>query len=549
MNHTAFAYRIVAMIGFAAVNAHAACLLAAPDNYEKSLRGHGLRTDDASLRSYLKRVASADQQSTQALLDKLGHEKFSQREAATRQLARLLEVSPQRLDQATRSPHSQVVLRARWIAAQRQREGARPDQILYAVLRLVEQRRLEDAVPLLLDVARLCSANYLRNAHRDALQAAVQDGDRTLLREAIASGELPRRRAAMVALVVLDPKAAASDLKRLFKDKDNQVRLAAAIEIAKLGDRDAIAELVSLLQSEKETVRAESIRLLRRMTGKNFGYVSISKPADRAAATKRWNKWLDEHGATAKLRPAEETVRFVACVEAKAIVGLDSKGKSVWRFEKIPGWRYDRISSPSGVQRLPNGNWLITSHSMPWLFEIDVEGRLVRARRLPWPAGSLQRLDNGNLLMCQGSKRKIIEMTPDGGTHWEASVKGLAGDALRLPNGNTLVSVHNLDKLLELNPKGERVRVFEDLSAPASVRRLVTGNLLMAHYDGKIAEYTPDGRTVWTLKGFASPRDVIALENGNLLVADKEGVREITRRSVLVWQAKLGQVERLYRIP
>ena len=124
-------------------------------------------------------------------------------------------------------------------------------------------------------------------------------------------------------------------------------------------------------------------------------------------------------------RKTQEGTYLVPFMAEGAVREYDRDGRCIRRFPPV--------GSPAGVQRLPNGNTLITGGG--GVTELDKQDRVVwrldLAADLPdvqigVPAG-VERLPNGNTLFCnwgshaQGSKRgvSIMEVTPEKRIVWE----------------------------------------------------------------------------------------------------------------------------------
>ena len=115
------------------------------------------------------------------------------------------------------------------------------------------------------------------------------------------------RAAAVVGLSTVDPDAALVALKPILEDADERVRYHAAEEMRELGSRDCLPAFVSLLDSSVSNqswdvhLRFRSVRALRELTGKRFGYRASYSPKDRKPYIEAWEEWIKENGDTAPL--------------------------------------------------------------------------------------------------------------------------------------------------------------------------------------------------------------------------------------------------------
>ena len=69
-------------------------------------------------------------------------------------------------------------------------------------------------------------------------------------------------------------KEAVAVLKTLAADKDDHIKYEAARAIISHSDRDALAMLLKLLNSEDLTIRVRSAKVLRAVSGNRFGFVA-----------------------------------------------------------------------------------------------------------------------------------------------------------------------------------------------------------------------------------------------------------------------------------
>ncbi|MFW6146185.1 MAG: HEAT repeat domain-containing protein [Planctomycetota bacterium] len=78
-----------------------------------------------------------------------------------------------------------------------------------------------------------------------------------------------------------------------LQSEDDQVRIAAAVEAGRTGDRGAAAYLVELLADDAPAVRLFAVEALRRITGQALGYRWYADEASRRGAIGRWRRWLE----------------------------------------------------------------------------------------------------------------------------------------------------------------------------------------------------------------------------------------------------------------
>ena len=87
---------------------------------------------------------------------------------------------------------------------------------------------------------------------------------------------------------------ATGDLRLDLHHRDPRVRLEAAFAAAEAGRTDLAGDLVRNLEDRDESVRFITGIALKRMTGRDFGFLSFGDPRSRAEAVGRWRRWIEE---------------------------------------------------------------------------------------------------------------------------------------------------------------------------------------------------------------------------------------------------------------
>ncbi len=197
-------------------------------------------------------------------------------------------------------------------------------------------------------------------------------------------------------------------------------------------------------------------------------------------------------------RPMETRGRFAGCVvssgDSEESLLLDTSGKVLRRW-KTRGNYY------SGVAALDNGNILFGAGGQVW--EIDRDGKEVW--RLPGTVklGSVrdvQRLANGNTLVTDVNGPRAVEFSPAGKEVWSYKYDGYLQSAQRLRNGNTLIGSWNMGAI-EVESDGKVVWQHGSPDGLCRARRLANGNtLLVALLAGRVVEIDPAGNVVWEHK-------------------------------------------------
>lgn len=147
---------------------------------------------------------------------------------------------------------------------------------------------------------------------------------------------------------------------------------------------------------------------------------------------------------------------------AKDVYGDDPEFKDI----SEGGWAH-----ANAVQRLDNGNTLVSLRNFNMTVIVDKEGKVVNEYRYDdfgtsYPHEPVM-MDNGNLLVClqAESPYQVVELNPEQEVVWTYADPDLrtTRDCNRLPNGNTLIvsvdtSVPRQESIIrEVTPEGEIV--------------------------------------------------------------------------------------------
>ncbi|MCX6842523.1 MAG: hypothetical protein NTX53_09620 [candidate division WOR-3 bacterium] len=207
---------------------------------------------------------------------------------------------------------------------------------------------------------------------------------------------------------------------------------------------------------------------------------------------------------------------------------------------------------PSGIERLPNGNTLITeSGSMNQpnarVIEVDSIGRLVWAyvhSDIQW-AHTARRTADGNTLITATDSNRVLEVNARGDVVWEMrSGLDYPNEAYRLANGNTLITDRDHDRVIEVDPSRNVVWSYANLSGPHNGNRIADSNTLISNSDqNKVVEVDSAGQIVWQYgTGLSWPRSVQRLSDGHTLIASSSNNRviEVDSAGTVVWSLTSG---------
>ncbi len=262
----------------------------------------GIDPTAKSIAAYLRTVVEEEQQIA-AWVRQLGDPSFRRRAEATRLLLQAIDVDRDLLEKAAASDDPEVRARAKRILKElgKHPTARHRGHSLVLVLSVVADQRIKKLTRPLLDVISHTSHPVIHQRAIDALKATVDPDDLYELRAALAGKSPALRIAALMVIETLLGKDVSADATPLLGDKDETVRLTAALTLANLGDRRALPVFGRLLNSDRQSTRFRAAHILRQLTGKRFGFVAHDEIDHRAAPTTEWILWIDVKGPTAKL--------------------------------------------------------------------------------------------------------------------------------------------------------------------------------------------------------------------------------------------------------
>lgn len=178
---------------------------------------------------------------------------------------------------------------------------------------------------------------------------------------------------------------------------------------------------------------------------------------------------------------------LMVCPHSGQVLEVRPRGKS----ESDLIWSLNEVNYPYDALRLPGGNTLVAEHHAGRIAEYDPSRKCIRSFQVQLPQ-SLQRLDNGNILVTSTSA--VFELDRDWKEVWSAQLKGQLRPwrAERLENGNTLITDHQRGLVVELDGASNEVWRHGGLSRPVQALRLEDGNtLILEQMPGRLIEVDP----------------------------------------------------------
>jgi hypothetical protein len=220
------------------------------------------------------------------------------------------------------------------------------------------------------------------------------------------------------------------------------------------------------------------------------------------------------------------------------------------------------LDKPLGIERLPDGNTLITDSGGAYytttdaaILEVNPAGDIVwqYVGDMAFPH-SAERLANGDTLVSDTGHDRVFRVDGAGQIVWTSDDWGggsgllsdgshlhYPNDAELLADGHLLITDRNNDRVIEVDQDGQIVWAYDRLTRPHNGDRVADGNTLIANSEENVVvEVSPAGEIVWSYGGQGLldwPRDADRLADGHTLITDSRGNRvlEVDAGGQVVW--------------
>ncbi len=215
------------------------------------------------------------------------------------------------------------------------------------------------------------------------------------------------------------------------------------------------------------------------------------------------------------------------------VIEIDSNEHLVWAYVRSD------IEWAHTARRTATGTTVITATDSNRVLEVNSRGDVVWEMRsgLDYP-NEAYRLANGNTLITDRDNNRVIEVDTGRNIVW--SYANLSGphNGRRLANGHTTVSNSNANKVIEVDSAGQIVWQYgTGLSWPRCCERLSNGNTLIgSSSNNRVIEVDSAGTVVWTMTGVSMPYQATRLASGNTMISTGKRVIEVDPAKNIVWQ-------------
>ncbi|MEE2642756.1 MAG: PQQ-binding-like beta-propeller repeat protein [Planctomycetota bacterium] len=321
--------------------------------------------------------------------------------------------------------------------------------------------------------------------------------------------------------IVARVRASNGVLVEMLKNDSESVRIAAASELALLGDKACLPAAFDLLESDRTNVRIEAFLILKNVTAADLPFAANGTPEERAAARAAWGKWLDENYETLEVRKPVQ-LRFGRVLIATSQKMMEfSIGKDLVKEKETAGYR------PEDLSTTRFGSKVIAEYTNSMIRELDLSEKEVAKIALASPPRSVRKLTNGNYLVAwRDTTKPVVELDSRGKVVWQAkNLGGIAYAAERLDSGNTLITLSK--SVVEIDEDSNIVYQLagaQGVSNCKEARRLPNGNTLVV-YSTFVSIFDKDKNQVLRIRGSFTPKSALQLRDGRILVAHATGVR------------------------
>ena len=503
--------------------------------YRDSLRQMGIRTTRASLANYLtssgEYVPTLDERAEfSRLAIELGDENYTVRENASAKLLELGHKFVVELEEIARtSKDIEVRVRANGLLREVNR-SCTPVKAMYVIARdLITGLEQEILTRLDRDASQACCV-----AAEFALANIAQDDGRRRMQLHITS--TPHHHSRLVCIRALSRIAAESSrntFQTLSIDPSPEIRLAAGVGLARMGDTSAVRVLVDLLESDRLMIRHRAAVVLQRWQKQFFGFRAFADEVARDRAKKEWQDYASRRNFVGlEYRPPKH-IGHVLAVCSNTLFEFDADGNVVHQqadFESLS----EAIASE-------NGHVLVTDLAGQSVYEFGRNWEELHKTSFSFQPRSAVRFPDGDMIIS--SNRKVYFLDRHRKPTRVAFFRRISSSPLRLPGKRLMIWSSDAGGVLEIPWKGgigERILVTN--SVPRSIDLLSDGRFLITD-SRQVAIYEPnDPNPVWSRQQ-GGLRSATALASGNVLLGHATGLTIIDRDKEVVWRWEQPQLD------
>lgn len=488
---------------------------------------------------YLRQLVSGetDDEEFRSRIKQLGSDDYQQRQKAEAFLFSVPVLPEKYRDEALTHPDMEVRYRLKSVFSNRK---DRVESLIVAALKSIRANRSSNSLRDVLMLLQTGPTSTIQLECRQTIHAIVNPNNQDIIREFLASESAAVRILCASTLAELDPNGAAQSVATLLMDSDRKVRFEVAVTVLNLLpekniQKQAIRSLAELLVSQESSIPSRAERVLRAVTGLEFGNISYGDKEHNRLVAKRWHDWLAKNLDSTELRlPLKDFLRSTSRLDGNTLIAkdnslvleLDADHKEIFRME-VPG--------VLSAEKTRQGNYLLFSYSGKWLREYTPEKKIV------WSVDGVSfnnamPLENGNALVTIGPESTVRELNPETRKPvWEFKTSWWPNDACRLENGNTLIG--GKGGIVEVTPDGKTAWQFNNPeSSTIVVAKPVDENRILVGWTNGLARVIDrGGKTLWEYRT-SKLSDVYRDSRGHTFVAGANEIVELDTDKKVVWR-------------
>jgi HEAT repeat protein len=325
--------------------------------------------DDATLLSLFRPAPPPSPVDPAPLIRRLNHDRFDEREAASRQLVALGEAALPQLREACGSRDPETARRAAYCCnvIEGQAELRIRRDVLTAAMHLLGRRHPAGATAALLEYLPRAATPEAEEEVWYALDAVAAATVEPALVEALADREPARRAAAACLLGRLGDEEQKRAVRRLLKDQDAGVRLRAAQGLLAGRDTAGVTALVELLADSPLVVGWQAEELLRWLAGPAAPRepVGSGNLEQRAKCREAWRNWLAANPTKADPVAAFASTRRPGFVQRRLVqIGFPPTKRNLVADINYP---LEALDSPAPEER--RGAVVLFQHHKHWAID------------------------------------------------------------------------------------------------------------------------------------------------------------------------------------
>lgn len=480
-----------------------------------------VETEGDGLLAELKRrtLTEKDMQEASKYIEQLGDDAFSVRQKAETKLKGMGANIVPLLRAALKSEDLEI--RNRSAKCLESIEANKPPPLSPTTAKLIALRKPKGAAETLLGFMPFIEEEGLHDELQLALNAVAFTNGKAdpVILKGVTDKNAIRRAAAGAALASVPLPDHMPAIRRLLKDRDNDVRLKVAVALAGAREQEAVPALVALVGEHNAEGSAQAEDLLVRLAGNSPPKGLPEGDDNRKKRSEMWGKWYAaSKNQIVWLDPFADRERYLGftllCYQGNGwVVEWDKAGKERW---KIQG-----LTQPWDAKVLPNGRVLICEYNAMQVTERDTKGKVLWTKRLQnfYPM-SADRLRNGNTFIA--CTNLLVEVDRSGKEVWRMDRPQYdVRSARKLPNGEVVLLTSNR-QIIRLDAKGKEKKTVTVQQYPSYYQNeiLNNGNVLMptGWNNQGVIEYDKDGKEVSKITAVQNPMHATRLPNGNTLI-------------------------------